>query len=207
MKIAIFEGGTCIDLTAVSCVDAPAAIDSADKAMPEDALAERERTRLGVGAPMQGMVGKDPDAEEARAAEEGEAHKMSQINETGHVHDQNGRDIRQTHEDLVDVQNGHGYGDSNGGAIPSQSRRSSVSRVSIPEQLKGTHSRSCELSSLYEGTCCGIIPGQSQRSSLSKVHACHGHERSDSAQRSNPAVSLCPVGRSQSDRASELLLD
>lgn len=98
--------------------------------MPEDALAEREATRLGIGNPQQGMVGKDPDAEEARAAEEGESNRMSQINETGHPHDQDGRDIRQTHEDLVDVQNGQ-HEDSNGGVIPSPSRRSSVSRVGL----------------------------------------------------------------------------
>ncbi len=101
-----------------------AAIDSADKAMPEDALAEREATRTGMGHPHQAMVSKDPDAEEALAAEEGEAQRTHEINEHGHPH---GGDIRQTHEDLVDYQNGS-HPLSNG-SLPPQSQRSSVSRV------------------------------------------------------------------------------
>ena len=53
--------------------------------MPEDALAEREATRVGTRAPPQGMASSDPDAERARATEEGRAEEISEFNETGHT--------------------------------------------------------------------------------------------------------------------------
>ena len=92
--------------------------------MPEDALAEREATRTGIGHPQQAMVSKDPDAEEALAAEEGEAKRTHEVNEHGHAH---ASDIRQTHEDLVDYQNGSQP--LSNSSLPPQSQRSSVSRV------------------------------------------------------------------------------
>ena len=48
-----------------------AALDSTMKAMPEEALAEREATRIGMGAAHQGMISHDRYAEEAKAAEVG----------------------------------------------------------------------------------------------------------------------------------------
>ncbi|KAK9857560.1 hypothetical protein WJX84_006546, partial [Apatococcus fuscideae] len=46
-------------------------LDSTVKAMPEEALAEREATRIGMGAAHQGMISHDRYAEEAKAAEKG----------------------------------------------------------------------------------------------------------------------------------------
>ena len=113
--------------------------------MPEDALAEKEATRIGLGLPKQAMAGRDPEAEEARAAEEGEAQRTHQINETGHADGQNGRDIRQTHEDLVDFQ----HAESSNGAVPSQSQRSAASKVGHLDSMSTLSYSNCP-------ACCHV---------------------------------------------------
>ena len=68
--------------------------------MPEDALAEREATRVGTRAPPQGMASSDRDAEQARATEEGRADEIDEFNDTGHTGNHPG--LEQINEQHVD---------------------------------------------------------------------------------------------------------
>ena len=79
-----------------------AAFESGDNSMPEDALAEREATRIGTRAPHHGhgQATSDLDAEEARSAEEGRAEEIAEFNETGHTGNHTG--LAQIDEDQVD---------------------------------------------------------------------------------------------------------
>ena len=83
----------------------PAAFESGDNSMPEDALAEREATRVGTRKPHHGQASRDCDAEEARSAEEGRAEEIAEFNATGHTGDHSG--LAQIDEDRVDPSGGH----------------------------------------------------------------------------------------------------
>ncbi len=82
----------------------PAAYGSADTAMPEEALAQREATRTGVGVSQQEVVSRHPGAEDAEAAEEGNLKGSSPVGKTGQIPDSASIGMGQMPEKLVDFQ-------------------------------------------------------------------------------------------------------
>ncbi|KAK9836509.1 hypothetical protein WJX74_001987 [Apatococcus lobatus] len=74
--------------------------EAGDNSMPEDALAEREATRVGTRAPHNGLRSSDPNAEQARAAEEGRADDINEFIKTGRTGNRTG--LEQIDEEQVE---------------------------------------------------------------------------------------------------------